>query len=102
MKEGGGGRGREGGSRRSEEAQLKFVLSAGEVPKVRPVGDPEGGRGPQVTAAETPRQRPGGGAAALHKVLNSSAKAESQFWKLRAKLKPPLWHHCRCWRGIGQ
>lgn len=77
---------------------MRFVLSAGEVPKVRPVGDPEGGWGPQATAAETPRHRPGGGAAALHKVLNSSAKAESQFWKLRAKLKLNL---CGITAGAG-
>lgn len=39
-----------------EEAQLRVVLSANDVPNVRPVGNPVGGGGePRVITAETPR-----------------------------------------------
>lgn len=60
-------------------------------------GTQRGDGDPPVTTAETLRHRPGGGAAALHKVPNSSAKAESQFWKLRAKLS----HLCGITAGAG-
>lgn len=36
------------------EAQLRVVLSACEVPNVRPAGDPVGGRGPPVTLQRHP------------------------------------------------
>lgn len=48
-KEAGGGE--EGG--RSGKAQLRFVLAAGEVPNVRPVGGPRGGTG----TPRSPQQR---------------------------------------------
>lgn len=74
-------RGTRGGE--EEEAQLRVVLSANDVPNVRPVGNPVGGgHEPRVITAETPRLSQVVALRHHHRFKNSNGKAESPFWKL--------------------